>query len=541
MKAHKRVFRRLFLAFTMVLLITGNIVQVYACTAVYVGSDISEDGTTIIAKSNDYQDVWGNYVTITERVENTPGRVMPIDNDATVFTELPATTYRYTSTPWMDSSTALNGLGKDATICSNEYGVMMVMSITAFSNSAVLAADPLVEHGISEFTAVDLVTCQSATAREGTEKLLSLIDEYGSSEVNIALIADQQETWYIEMYSGHQYAAVKLPADKVSVFGNEFLLQYASDYEEHIFSKDLEKLAVDKGFAVYGKNNELDLLATYSGDEVVINYSHLRTWMGHELLAPADYEDYKENELYPLCFTPDKEVSLQEVMGIIRNRYEGTPYSPNETGRGDVRVIGTDTALSVHIAQIYPDLPKEMACVTWESTGPAIYGVFVPISNAAASVSEPYSRNQSAEQAGIFDTNNYPYYRFKELSTLCVEKDKHKVYGIPVKDYWHKAEAEMVKGMQAVLKNAEDLDQETAAVYITEYCNRVQTQAFDDAGKLLNDVKWYMSRNSNTMKNGRNPETHEIIDELTEIDPMKVDLDASVYGIIPETPEPTRE
>ena len=122
-----------------------------------------------------------------------------------------------------------------------------------------------------------------------------------------------------------------------------------------------------------------------------------------------------------------------------------------------------------------------------------------------------------------------------------MEKDKHKVYGIPVKDYWHKAETEMVKGMQAVLKNAEDLDQETAAVYITEYCNRVQTQAFDDAGKLLNDVKWYMSRNSNTMKNGRNPETHEIIDELTEIDPMKVDLDASVYGIIPETPEPTRE
>ena len=113
-----------------------------------------------------------------------------------------------------------------------------------------MAADPLVEHGISEFTAVDLVTCQSATAREGTEKLLSLIDEYGSSEVNIALIADQQETWYIEMYSGHQYAAVKLPTDKVS---------------------------------------------------------------------------------------------LQEVMSIIRNRYEGTQYSPDEAGRGDVRVIGTDT------------------------------------------------------------------------------------------------------------------------------------------------------------------------------------------------------
>ena len=41
----------------LALIITGN---ASACTAVYVGRQISEDGTTIIAKSNDYQDVWGN-------------------------------------------------------------------------------------------------------------------------------------------------------------------------------------------------------------------------------------------------------------------------------------------------------------------------------------------------------------------------------------------------------------------------------------------------------------------------------------------------
>ncbi len=92
----------------------------------------------------------------------------------------------------------------------------------------------------------------------------------------------------------------------------------------------------------------------------------------------------------------------------------------------------------------------------------------------------------------------------------------------------------MVKGMQTVLRNAKDLDAETAAQYITEYCNMVQTQAYDDAGDLLNNVKWYMSHNSNTMKNGRNPETHEVIDELKEIDPMVVNLDASAYGNIPE-------
>ena len=72
----------------------------FACTGVYVGRDASADGTVILAKSNDYQAVWPNHVTITERMENAPSRSMPVDNGRTVFAPLPATTYRYTSTSW---------------------------------------------------------------------------------------------------------------------------------------------------------------------------------------------------------------------------------------------------------------------------------------------------------------------------------------------------------------------------------------------------------------------------------------------------------
>lgn len=503
-----------------------------ACTAIYVGPKVSADGTTLIAKSNDYQDVWGNYINITERVENKPGRTMPVDNDATVFAPLPATTYRYTSTPWMDSTTASNGLGSDATVCANEYGVVMVMSITAFSNAAALKADPLIPNGLSEFTAVDLVTCQSASAREGVEVLTGLIDTYGSSEVNIALIADQKETWYVEMYNGHQYAAVKLPQDKVCAFGNEFLLDYLSDYEDSIVSPNLESLAKQNGFAIYGRGGELDLLSTYSGDEVVTNYSHMRSWIGHKLLAKSGYEKYDRGDKYPLCFDPAKKVSLQDVMELIRNRYEGTEYDPDATGRTDMRVIGTDTALSVHIAQVYPDLPADISCVTWESTGPALYGVFVPVSNGATAISEPYSRNQSAEEKGQFDTENYPYYRFKELNTLCVEKNACQIYGKPVRAYWHAAETAMIGAMDTVLRNAASM--RDPKQYITDYCSAVQNKAFEDAGQLLNDVRWYMNKNSNTMKNGRNPETGEVIDELKPIDPMQVALEASAYGVIPE-------
>lgn len=158
------------LGFSVLFAFSGSI-EAKACTAVYVGSDVSEDGTVIMAKSNDYQDVWANYITITERVENEPGRTMPVDNGRTVFAPIPETTNRYTSTPWMDSATKINGLGSDATICANEYGVSMIMSITSFSNKAALEADPLIEEGLTEFTAVDLVVCQSKTAREAVEVL----------------------------------------------------------------------------------------------------------------------------------------------------------------------------------------------------------------------------------------------------------------------------------------------------------------------------------------------------------------------------------
>ena len=185
-----------------------------ACTGVYVGKDVSTDGSMIIARTNDYQGAVPNHLTVTPRVENSPGRVMPVSIDQAVKTEIPATTYKYTATPVMNSSAEEWDGSGDAAVCTNEYGVAMTMSISAFPNDAALNADPLVEDGLTEFTASDLVICQSKTAREAVDVLLGIIDEYGSSESNIAIIADQNEVWYVEMYTGHQYAAVKMPSDK---------------------------------------------------------------------------------------------------------------------------------------------------------------------------------------------------------------------------------------------------------------------------------------------------------------------------------------
>ena len=501
-----------------------------ACTAVYIGRDASDDGTIIIARSNDYPAIWPSRLQVTDAVQSEPGRTMPVDNGGTVFAAIPADTYHYTSTPLMDTALFASGLQQDAAACTNEKGVAMTMSVTAFTNKAALAADPLVKSGLTEYTANDLVICQSASAREAVMVLTGLIDTYGSSECNIAFIADQQEAWYIEMYSGHQYAAVKLPSDKVTVIGNEFTMEYLSDYEEAIVSPNLEAIARDYSFAVYGENGELNLLDTYAGDEVIADYSHMRTWVGHLLLSPeTTAADYVRSDRYPLSFSADHPVSLNEVMSVIRNRYEGTVYSPDETGRTDMRVIGTDTALNVHVLQIDPSLPADMSCVTWGSVGPTIYGVFVPMSNLCASVSESFGRNQPVEEYGRFDSATYPWFTFKELNTLCVTNMD--VLGAPVRAFWAEAEEKMIAGMAQVLREAAGMEHDAAVDYVTEYCNAMQEQAFQDGGNILNSVRWYMSKICNTMKNGVNPETHEVLDELAPVAPIILTVTTDGYGI----------
>ena len=96
----------------------------------------------------------------------------------------------------------------------------------------------------------------------------------------------------------------------------------------------------------------------------------------------------------------------------------------------------------------------------------------------------------------------------------------------------------MTQGMPQVLSNAAGIeDREQASRYITDYCNQMQEQAFSDARQLLNDVRWYHSHNSNTLKNGRNPETHDVTDELAEKEPLNVSLDPDPYYTIPEISE----
>ena len=90
-----------------------------ACTGVYVGKDVSDQGTYLIARSEDQgQGDYNKMFQVQPRVENVPGRF--ITDTATGFQiPLPATTYKYTYVP--DYTRGDDGMYPGS--CTNEYGL----------------------------------------------------------------------------------------------------------------------------------------------------------------------------------------------------------------------------------------------------------------------------------------------------------------------------------------------------------------------------------------------------------------------------------
>ena len=131
-----------------------------------------------------------------------------------VKVELPENPMRYTAVP-----NALEGEGIWAASGVNEAGVGMTATETITSNPRVLGADPLVvcqpaeegkeeaPGGIGEEDIVCLVLPYIRSAREGVKRLGSLLEQYGTYEMNGIAFQDPDEIWWLETIGGHHWMA----------------------------------------------------------------------------------------------------------------------------------------------------------------------------------------------------------------------------------------------------------------------------------------------------------------------------------------------
>lgn len=165
-----------------------------ACTAVYVGKDVSTDGQTIVARSVDAHPTNILFNTaVNPRVENQPGRIYKSVNSNFNY-PLPDTTYQYFSTP----EDSCCGEGEFGSACTNEYGLAVSATVSCYTQQAILDLDPFNKDGISEEVSASILCMCSKNAREAVELAGKIVDEYGAENANSLVAADQKEAWMME-------------------------------------------------------------------------------------------------------------------------------------------------------------------------------------------------------------------------------------------------------------------------------------------------------------------------------------------------------
>ena len=482
----KRIVRGIVGTLSVVTFAIALTKGVGADTGVYIGKDVSSEGCTVIAGNADSNPGEGVYVTIVDRQNHKKGDLLLGKGNDFEY-EYPDTTYEYRIIRNMDY--VKNSSSYTAT---NEYGVCISALASADNNMSADYADPNLLDGIGRADVADVIASSCKTARSATNLLCQIIDNAGAADTFVVLIADQREVWYMEVYSGHQYAAMKMPNDMVAVYSDEFMLGGVdSDDESMIFSEDLFTLPEEGDFAEYDADGRLNLAKTY-GDQKSM-YNTARTWVGHETLAPSDRLDYDEEGYYSLLFEPDGKVSVEDVFALLRNRYEDADFT-NKLEDGEILAsISNDTTCASTVVQIYGDLPAEISNVTWLCAGPTAFAPYVPVLGYSLSVDESYGTNLDQDEY----VEGVAACEYQVLNAMC-SRDINGI-GAPIKEYWEGAESLYVRKVSEVMHNklldAYEEDPDSARDLAENTSTQIMRECVQKAKELFNEGIWHETKN----------------------------------------------
>lgn len=460
--------------FTLTLLI--SVINALACTGFVVGKNASADGTMMFARNEDFGNGFNPKRFIVVKASSGQKKSPDIlKNPDTGFTyPIPMKTYKYTLLPDVDQNYGVFGEAG-----TNEMGVMVSATVSAHAGEEILKHDPYIKGGITEPDMASLILMQAKTAREGVKLIAKIVDEKGAGEGNILFVADQNEIWYMEIYTGHQYVAVKVPDDVYAIVPNAYYLGNVDlNSKDVIASKDIKNLP-EKHKLIKSNDKGFHLAMTYREPQNV--YNQTRIWAVQNRLNPSTKEEFNNDKTFELFRKPDKKIELKEIMDILRERYKDTKYYNNP----DYRPIGIDSNLETHIFQIRKNLPPIM----WLSLGPVEHSVFVPHYGNITSTPPEYS-------AENYNYNSKSLYWTSKLINVFSKVDRATI-GDNVMKYWSVVEKDFIKNQDSIDKKYAHIyktkGKKEAEKFATEMTYKNAKMVKKKADELYSDLAMYIS------------------------------------------------
>ncbi|MDO4739104.1 MAG: C69 family dipeptidase [Eubacteriales bacterium] len=447
--------KKTLIALVVALVLCLSSVSGMACTAIYVGSNLTSDNSTLFARSEDISNSYNKLFYCAPAGQHKAGEV---------YTGCYGFTYTFTKDSY--SYTAFsddNGVGVEfyCPDCgsthahtpyqaggTNEMGLSVSATETLHASDAVTEADPYNwETGIEEAEIPTVLLSECATAKEAVLLLTSIYDTVGCQGGSGIFIGDHSETWYIENTTGSAYIALKLTPDMAFAVPNQSVIGLIDldDTENVIASANLIEVAKTAGTFVGDEEaNTIDYLASYNADQVA--NGRMISAMAHfnaEATAELTFADYAisnvdaEGNVVPMYtnIALDRVFTVQDIIDYY-----------------DIDGIGSTGNLEIHIFQTYKQ-DDVVDTIEWVAMDNGCYSVFVPyfpmlttdtyaayqLSTAPATFSqeEPTEglyypttariRNEAGERVTVEGFKSFPenwadsfYWTFDALSNLCL-------------------------------------------------------------------------------------------------------------------------
>lgn len=413
----------------------------YACTGVIVGKDLTEDGSTIFGRTEDLEVNHNKVYKVHPVGEYKSGETIqdvsydPDNGYSFTFTH---DSYRYTS---VSDTTPEYGNFDEAGF--NEKGLIADMTVSASANDEVLAVDPYLDGtdssvpvGITEAIITTAVLGSCENARAAVEFIAEEVATKGAAEGNGLVVADHNELWYMEIYTGHQFVAMKYPSDKYSVFPNSFWLNECElsvgEEKEHfnvstdgmyIYSKDIFKVA-SEARTLKGEegSRSIDLYASYAGE--LSESTESRVCSGIKQFNPDATFD---GNRYPFLQETAKKITLADAMAFTRNRLETIDKVADDMSRGDLYPIGNRNTMEAHIYHLPSTATAEYPGTMWLALGSPLTSPFVAYyPNQTAGIKEAENEKNEFNEDSVYwlamDTLYMVEYNRDEFQPIVSEK-----------------------------------------------------------------------------------------------------------------------
>jgi len=403
--------------------------------------------------------------------------------------------------------------------CMNDH--QLAVGESTFGGRDVLQSDK----GMIDCQRVVKLMLERATnARDAIRIAGDLTKKYGYNDVGECLtIADKNEVWHLEIVGpgkgniGSMWVAQRVPDDHISVNANASRIRQIDLKNKDFFmaSENIYTMAKDSGWWK-PEEGPFEFCYAYDPHGRRSLASRRREWRVFDLLAPSMGLG-PNDENYPFSVKPDKPLTVQDLITVFKDYYEGTPFNfvkditcTDDSGKTMIsplanpfmpydmnkifkinggwgwlgeRTIARWYTMYATITQSRDDLPDDIGGVVWLAMDNVASSIYIPVYCSVTDLPEPYKT--PGRTTGY--TLKSAWWAFNRMGTLAAQRwgdMRHDVDSV-----WIPWQNEMFEKQKDIEAEARKLEAEKRIQYLTKYTNDWGYKVVDKAIEL-GDLLW---------------------------------------------------